>query len=158
MENQIQITQDTLSLILVAIIAVAFVYYLFTDNYKPKGVEVVEKKEPNEEADEVVETIVIEGVVVEQKIEGKIEQLSTVFREIDMALMPEDTEVKQVRWLRDQKAALQPKGKKRPVLYEVAQKHLTDYQVYVGRRMILTQQRLLKKIAESEEAIGPASP
>ena len=155
--NQIQLDRDTISLIGVLVLGGTFLYYYVRDTYGGIKLPVRVKKEPLEEAAEVVDTTVIEGVIVEQKIEGEMEQLSTVFREIDMALMPMDTEPKQARWIRDQKAALQPKGEKRPVPYAVALTHLNDYQVYVGRHVILAQQKLLKEIATGE-SIGPATP
>ncbi|MEE8599002.1 MAG: hypothetical protein V3S69_05780 [Dehalococcoidales bacterium] len=171
---EIVISKDTLSLGTVVVLIIAFVYSFLTAKSKDKPVNeelMLEPDEPVEEAgevlpvikeevvlDEVLSTVepdvadadvdaALEGVVVETVIDVGTPPISMVYLGIDMAQLPDEPEAKQIRWLREQMAALQPKGKKRSIQFASAGNRLKAWHLELGKQAAQAVQKSVSPVA-----------
>jgi len=156
----VPITNDTLSLLIVLLLFLAFIVSYLSSAKKDRSVkeELVLEPEPIIEPDEVLSVVekdvtddqqaaAVEGIAVGQTIEVATKQIDMMFHGIDMAQLPDVEEAKQIRWLREQMAALHPEGKKRSVPFAVAGKRLTDWHLELGRQAAQAMQQAVAPVA-----------
>ena len=164
--GNIPITNDTLSLLIVLLLFLAFLVSYLSSAKKDQPIKEELALEPEQiiEPDKVLSVVeedvtddqqaaAIEGVAVGQTIEVATKPINMVFHGVDMAQLPDVDEGKQIRWLREQMAALHPEGKKRSVPFAVAGKRLTDWHLELGRQAAQAMQQAAVPAVDGSVAI-----
>jgi hypothetical protein len=160
------ISKDTLSLLVVAALLVAFIWSYFTASSKKDPV-LPTSGEPIEEPDALLSLVeedvteddqvaAIEAITVEQTVEIADVQVNTMFLGINMALLPDDSEKVQLTWLRDQMVSCQTKGQKRSITYAAAGNRMKDYYLFLGKEAAKAVQKTVTLVAD--DSIGSATP